>query len=303
MDDQNRAYLRLNRYSAWNKLFVERRFSFMPVIEFHLKRSLRKKLCKYLLFVCIVITLFFLVTIVFDQIKDSELAKTGSVSAMIDMLKEINFMAFGNTLFYNYIYSLLFIWFLLFVISSSEIISMDRKLNATVLYLTKPLSINDYIAGKMLSIVIFIFAAGFLPIVLMYIVKLIVSQDFSIIAGHFILLVKLLLFFSVYSLFISSIIMLISAIMKSSRMVIIVIFALYFISGIFSSIIGAVGKTTGIFPPEYAQLVSVNGLIQSLLKGLIKNEELILGMFSFFIMIGFSLLFLAVIRIIVKRSI
>jgi len=303
MKDENRTFLRSNRYSIWEKSFLERKFSFMPIIEFHLKRAFKKRLAKYLLILCTIITLFFLLTIIFDEIKDMDIAQTGSISVMIDFVKEIGFLSFGKDLFYWYIYSLLFIWFLLFVIYGSEIISMDRKYNAVVLYLTRPLDIHDYIAGKLLSLVIFILLTGFAPVILMFLTKLAVSQDIGLIFGSFFLFLRIFIFFAFYSVFLASLILSVSCIMKSSRMVIIVIFALYFFSGIASGIFAGIAKATKLFPAEYSQLLSVNGLIQASLKALVKYESFALGSEALIAMVLISFSALLIIRSTIRRSV
>lgn len=302
MDESNKTFLRANTYSLWQKSFIERRFSFLPIIEFHLKRAFRSKITKFLLFFCIIITLFFIITIIFDHIKDTELAQTGSVAFIIDILENIEFLSFSPAFFYYYINSLLFFWFLIVLISSSEIIAMDRKLNAVILYLTRPLDLNDYILGKLLSIVLLIFAIGFAPILIMYLVKFLVSQDIGIFISHFFPFLRILLFFIIYSLFLSSFIMLVSSIMKSSRMVIVIIFVIYFISGIISTIFYGIIKLTGFIPEEFAKLFSVSGMISALLEFLVKNENISLGITSLILMVILSLICLFSIKIIIKRS-
>lgn len=302
MINNNQTFIRENRYSLWQKAYIERKLAFIPIIEFHLKRAFRKKLSKLLLFICIIITLFFIITIIFDEIKGSDIVQSGSAAAIIEFLKNADFMAFNSTLFYHYINSLTFLWFLLILISMSDITAMDRKLNAVILYLTKPLNISDYLAGKFLSIVIFIFAVGFAPIVLMYLIKIIISQDISLIVNHFFPFLRIFIFFVVYSFFMSSFVIFVSSLMKSSRMVIVVIFIIYFVSGIISGIAHGIIRFAGIFSPEYASLLSVSGLESALLRGLVKGEDLLVGMAAMVIMLVISMFSMIIVQYIIKRS-
>lgn len=303
MINENQVFLRANKYSSWEKSYKKRKFAFIPIIEFHARRVFKKKIAKLILIYCVLTTLFFVFAVAFDSIKDTALAGTDSVKFIIDFLESIEFMRFGSGLFYNFIQIHLFVWFLFVIITSSEIISMDRKLNALILYLSKPLDLYDYMLGKLLSIVLLVFGIGFVPILLMYLTKLLVSQDITVIFHHFFLFIKLLLFFILYSLFLASLVILVSSAMKSSRMVLVIVLVIYFVSGIISGIISTILSATGFIGAGYGSLLSFDGIIKVLLAFLIKGDHGTTGIISILLMLGFSFIALIISRTIIKRTI
>jgi ABC-type transport system involved in multi-copper enzyme maturation permease subunit len=165
------------------------------------------------------------------------------------MLRRIKFLANDSTFFYAFFTNnlLIFILLLLSIFTGAELISRDFKSNAIPLYFARPISKIDYIKGKLSIILFYLLSFTLIPGLLLIVFKLLFSGqlvDFRIILSSVLYPVIIALFFSSYTLLISSF-------SNNEKFVKIAIFFIYLLSDIVFGIIHNILKT------NYIGLISI----------------------------------------------
>jgi len=77
----------------------------------------------------------------------------------------------------------LFVFFIT-IYAGAGLIASDRQSNALQLYLSKPITRNDYIAGKLLTLAIFLVAVTWVPAMLLLVLQVLFSGSLAFVADH-----------------------------------------------------------------------------------------------------------------------
>ena len=77
----------------------------------------------------------------------------------------------------------LFVFFIT-IYAGAGLIASDRQSHALQIYLSKPITRNDYIAGKLLTLAIFLLAVTWLPAMLLLLLQVLFSGSLEFVAGH-----------------------------------------------------------------------------------------------------------------------
>lgn len=109
--------------------------------------------------------------------------------------------------------------FLVTVYTGAGLIANDRRANALQLYLSKPVTRAEYIAGKMAVLATFIMSITWLPAVLLLLLQVAFSGSFTFLKANSGLLASITVFCLVQTLVISFGMLALSALSRSSRFV------------------------------------------------------------------------------------
>jgi ABC-2 type transport system permease protein len=109
--------------------------------------------------------------------------------------------------------------FLVTVYTGAGLIANDRRANALQLYLSKPVTRAEYIAGKMAVLATFIMGITWLPAVLLLLLQVAFSGSFTFLNANSGLLASITVFCLVQTLVISFGMLALSALSRSSRFV------------------------------------------------------------------------------------
>lgn len=109
--------------------------------------------------------------------------------------------------------------FLVTVYTGAGLIANDRRANALQLYLSKPVTRAEYIAGKMAVLATFIMGITWLPAVLLLLLQVAFSGSFTFLKANSGLLASITVFCLVQTLVISFGMLALSALSRSSRFV------------------------------------------------------------------------------------
>lgn len=137
--------------------------------------------------------------------------------------------------------------FFVFVVTiwvGAGLIANDRRANALQLYLSKPLTAAEYIAGKMAILFLFLAFVTFAPAMGLLLVQAIFAGSFTFISNNLYLLPAITLFSLTQVLMASTTILALSSLSKSSRFVAVMYAGLiFFTSSLFQALRGITGSS------------------------------------------------------------
>ena len=285
----NSTFLRASRYSAWQKAFIGRRFAFAPIILFHLHHIRKKRWPKILAFFCFANALFFIFAITVQALDIGFLAQLKS--QLPDEL-----LSFGPLYFSYFIKATGFLWFIFIIIACGSIITMDRKYNGIMLYLVKPINPLDYLAGKFGTVFLLLAAVSFLPAMLIFATKMLVSLDFTLLFNSLGLLLALLAYFFVYLVSFSSFVICFSAIFRNPKIVHIFMFIAYLIMD------GLAEMMVAVMRSDYFYLLSLDGCYDKLAAALFAGKTVPGAWWYALAPLLWALLMLLLTRRIIRKS-
>ena len=135
-----------------------------------------------------------------------------------------------------------FFVFLLAVYVGSGLIAQDRKANALQIYLSKPLTRLDYIAGKMTILATFLLFATWLPAMLLLIGQILLSGSFEFARTNIILFPAITVFSFVEVFIVCCAVLALSSLTASTRYVAVMFAGVMFFS---DAIYGTLRMVTG----------------------------------------------------------
>ena len=109
--------------------------------------------------------------------------------------------------------------FFITIYAGAGLIANDRRANALQIYLSKPLSRVDYVAGKLATLLIFLVAVTWLPGMLLLLLQVLFAGDFAFLRANLFLFPGVTLFSAILVLFSSFAMLALSSLSKSRRFV------------------------------------------------------------------------------------
>jgi len=243
------ATIRDKGYSHWDGTLRDRRFPWWPITRTGILLTFRKKQLKFFFAFAFVPAVAFLAGIyISERLEDFKFMFKGSEK----------FITINPAYFKTYFTSdfLLFMMVMILVFAGAGLVADDLKHNALQLYFSRPIGKKDYLLGKAAVIFFFILVLTLVPGLLFVIFKLIFAGSFRFLAEYPWLLLSIVGYSALLTLFFASYTLLLSALSKNRRYVTILIFGVY----LFSDII--YGILFGIFRSPYVALFSIKGNLQ-----------------------------------------
>ena len=243
------ATIREKGYTHWDGTLQERRFPWWPITRTGILLTFRKKQFKFFFTFAFVPALAFLAGIyISERLEDFKFMFKGTEK----------FITINPAYFKTYFTGdfLLFMMVMILVFAGAGLISDDLKHNALQLYFARPLGKKDYLLGKASVVFFFILLLTLVPGVLFIVFKLIFSGSFRFLAEYPWLILSVIGYSALLTLFFACYTLLLSALSKNRRYVTILIFAVYLFSDILFGIL------FGIFRSPYVALFSLKGNLQ-----------------------------------------
>ncbi len=153
---------------------------------------------------------------------------------------------------------LLFMMVMLLVFSGARLISDDLKNNALQLYFSRPIQKKDYFLGKASILFFFLLILTLVPGIVFFLMKLIFSGSFAFFTTYPWLLLSVVAYSLLVTVFFASYTLLLSSLSKNRRYVTVLIFTVY----LFSDIIFAI--LNGVFRNPYVALFSIKVNLQQM---------------------------------------
>jgi ABC-type transport system involved in multi-copper enzyme maturation permease subunit len=142
------------------------------------------------------------------------------------------------------------------------LIANDRRANALQLYLSKPMTSAEYIAGKLAILFIFLIAVTFVPAMLLLLTQAAFAGNLTFIRNNLYLLPAITLFSLAQVLLAATTMLALSSMSKSARFVAVMYAGLFFFTtALFNALRGITGRSTFAWLSPSASLEQLGDVI------------------------------------------
>lgn len=155
-----------------------------------------------------------------------------------------------------------FFVFVVTVYVGAGLISTDRRVHALQIYLSKPLTRVEYIAGKLAILVALLLAVTWIPAMMLLVLQVVFAGNLTFLRENFFLVPAMTLFGFLYALMASFTILALSSLSTSARYVAVLYAgALLFTEAIFSILRGVTGSSVLSWLSFRANLAQIGDVI------------------------------------------
>ena len=155
----------------------------------------------------------------------------------------------------------LFVFFVTIYVGAG-LIANDRRANALQLYLSKPMTRAEYIAGKLAILFLFLVSVTFLPAMSLLLTQALFAGSFTFVRNNLYLLPAITLFSLAQVLVASTTMLALSSMSKSSRFVAVMYAGLFFFTtALFNALRGITGKSSFAWLSPGASLEQLGDVI------------------------------------------
>jgi len=142
------------------------------------------------------------------------------------------------------------------------LIANDRRANALQLYLSKPMTGAEYIAGKLAILFLFLVSVTFLPAMMLLLTQALFAGSLTFVSNNLYLLPAITLFSLAQVLLASTTMLALSSLSKSSRFVAVMYAGLFFFTtALFNALRGITGQSTFAWLSPTASLEQLGDVI------------------------------------------
>jgi ABC-2 type transport system permease protein len=159
-------------------------------------------------------------------------------------IPQASILALKPETFREFLETQAFFVFVITIFVGSGLIAADRRANALQLYLAKPLTRWEYVAGKMAVLFTLLIAVTFLPAVLLLLVQIGFAGSFTFLTSNLYLIPAITLYALAQVLLASTTMLALSSLSKSSRFVAVMYAGLiFFTAALFQAVRGITGSS------------------------------------------------------------
>lgn len=138
----------------------------------------------------------------------------------------------------------LFVFFVTIYVGAG-LIANDRRANALQLYLSKPMTSAEYVAGKLAILFLFLISVTFLPAIMLLLTQAIFAGSLTFVRNNLYLIPAITLFALTQVLLASTTMLALSSLSKSSRFVAVMYAGVFFFtSALFNALRGITGRSS-----------------------------------------------------------
>jgi len=230
------AVVREKGYTHWDGRLVERRFPWMPITRTGIRLAFRKKGFKFT-FSAAYAPSFVALGLIYasEQIdKFKAFVQGEKIPLRIDPAFFSGYLTHGM---------LLFLIILVLAFGAAGLIANDLKHSSLQLYFARPLGKKDYVIGKMAVVAFFVILATALPGLLLVVFKLIFAGSFAFLRSYPWLPLSIISYSALLTVFFGCYVLLLSASSRNTRYAIVLIFGVYYFSGVLAALLKAIFRT------------------------------------------------------------
>jgi ABC-type transport system involved in multi-copper enzyme maturation permease subunit len=243
------AVVREKGYTHWDGRLAERRFPWMPITRTGIRLAFRKRGFKFVFAGAFLPAFVALGGLYVSERLEDFKALVQSNRALIKIDPNYFKIFLTNQ-------SVLFWLVLVLVFAGAGLIAEDLKHNSLQLYFARPLGKKDYVIGKMSVVAFFVTLLTALPWLILIVFKLIFAGNFAFVAAYPWLPLSILGYSALLTVFFGCYVLLMSAVSRNTRYVIVLVFGVYYFSGILSEIL------RHFFQTPYMSLFSIPDNLQ-----------------------------------------
>lgn len=241
------ATIREKGYYHWEGQLVDRRFRWWPITRTGILLAFKKRGFRFLFAGAFLPGVVFLGIIYVSENLENFKFMLHSSTQILSITPGSFKLFFMIPLFLP--------WLFMLVFAGSGLIADDLKHNSLQIYFSRPLRKMDYLLGKMAVVFFFILAVTLVPGLLVYIFKLIFAGSIKFFLEYPWLVLSIVGFSAFLAVFFAFYTLLLSALSKNSRYVMILVFMIYLFSDILYGIL------QNIFRTPYTALFSIRANI------------------------------------------
>jgi ABC-type transport system involved in multi-copper enzyme maturation permease subunit len=230
------ATVREKGYYHWEGRLVERRFPWLPITRTGIMLAFKKRGFRFLFAGAFLPGVVFLGIIYVSENLESFQAMVRSSDRFLNITP-------GSFKIFFTFPPTLFLMIAMLVFAGSGLVADDLKHNSLQIYFSRPLRKKDYLLGKMAVVFFFILAVTLIPGLLVYIFKLIFAGSFKFFLAYPWLVLSIIAFSAFLAVFFAFYTLLLSALSKNSRYVMILVFMIYLFSDILYGILQSIFRT------------------------------------------------------------
>ena len=230
------ATIREKGYYHWDGRLEDKRVPWWPITRTGIQLAFKKRLFKFFFagaFLPSVVALAFIY--ISERLEDFK-SMIGSSKRLISIDPKF-FMTYATN------DGLLFLIIMVLVFAGAGLVADDLKHNSLQVYFSRPLRKKDYLLGKMSVIFFFVLVLTLVPALLLVVFKLIFAGSFKFLIDYPWVLLSIVAYTTVLTLFLAFYTLLLSALSKNSRYVMILIFMIYLFSQILYGILFSIFRT------------------------------------------------------------
>jgi hypothetical protein len=243
--------IREKGYTHWDGHLLQTRFPWWPITRTGIKLTFKIKGFRLFFAFSLIPSIVYLVGIyVSERMENFRFMIKGA-----EKILQINPGYFKSYLTGDF---LLFMMVMLLVFGGARLISDDLKNNALQLYFSRPIQTRDYFLGKASILFFFLLILTLVPGLVFFLMKLVFAASFAFFGAYPWLLLSIVVYSLLVTVFFASYTLLLSSLSKNKRYVAVLIFAVY----IFSDIIAAI--LNEIFRTPYVALFSLKVNLQQM---------------------------------------
>jgi ABC-type transport system involved in multi-copper enzyme maturation permease subunit len=228
--------IREKGYYHWDGRLEERRLPWWPITRTGIQLSFKKKWFKFVFAGAFLPSVVFLVLIyISERLEDFRAMLRGS-----DRLISVD-----PKFFMNYVTNdaLIFLVVMVLVFAGAGLIADDLKHNSLQVYFARPIEKKDYLLGKLAVIFFFVLVLTLVPATVLFLFKLIFAGSFKFFLDYPWLPLSILAYTAFLTIFFAFYTLLLSALSKSSRYVMILVVMIYIFSHILYGILNSIFRT------------------------------------------------------------
>lgn len=174
-------------------------------------------------------------------------------------LPQAAFLAPTGETFRQFLEQQSFFVFVITVYVGAGLIANDRRANALQIYLSKPLTRNEYIVGKLAVLMTFLLAVTWLPGIVLLIVQMTFAGNFTFLRNNMYLFPAITLFAFIEVTMVALAMLALSSLSKSSRYVGILFAAVFFFTQSIYGVLYAVTRDSSLSWISFASNLSQIG--------------------------------------------
>jgi len=156
------------------------------------------------------------------------------------------FLQVNAKFFEDFLWQQLFFAFIIAIYSGAGLISNDLRANALQIYLSKPITRQDYLLGKLGVLVFFLSLPTLVMALLLFLLAVLFESSMAFIEEYYWILAPIICFSLLIIFTFALTVLALSSLTRSSRFAGINFAALFFFSGILHGILSALLRTTSV---------------------------------------------------------
>lgn len=243
--------IREKGYTHWDGQLRRTRFPWWPITRTGIKLAFRTKGFRLFFLFSLIPGLVYLAGIyISERMESFRFMVKGS-----EKILQINPGYFKSYLTSDF---LLFMIVMLLVFGGARLISDDLRNNALQIYFSRPIQKKDYFLGKASILFFFLLSLTLVPGFVFFLMKLVFAGSFAFFMTYPWLLLSVVAYSLLVTIFFASYTLLLSSLSKNRRYVAVLIFTVYLFSDIVFEIL------RGIFKNPYMALFSIKVNLQQM---------------------------------------